>query len=375
MSIIYTRLGEVALRHEFYRDGVAKGLQVWPSVETSKLMKNGRIIFRQTAGGIVLLFRAEEDETTPLSPLSLPQSFFFFFSPENPSAFLQISDLNNGSETYQSGKLPNFKNSPALASTDPNNPEELSYQLLDGIRSKTFSIDVKLSPVPSSVLIKVRDATGNVISPGKDIHETPLPDAFELTPDEQGIFRFIFSLQGKKEGVYSFSLRNAGDTEDLWIKSFWLGNESPNQGFGLIELRYANTPNHLYGSREYYNLTIPMKESLWTYYVVNGNKKVDLISSSLDIEDDGNEGSVPYGTYLFDQIGASPNSDIKVNNLDTVVFRSQSKIPFFETPKLNLKLVKSPGNQVLISNLPNPSRSSPTKDFGGEANSEIYVFI
>lgn len=375
MSIIYTRLGEVALRHDFYKDGLAKDINLWPTEETALLMRNDKILVRRTPGGIVLLYRAEEDEVTPLTPLTLPKSFFFFFKPENPSSFLQITDLDDGSEVFQAGKVPFFQNTPANASADGDNPEELGYQLLDGIRSKVFSLDLKLNPTPSSILIKIRNAAGETISPGKDQAGNPLPDGFEVGPDDNGLFRFTFDLNGKKEGVYSFVLRNTADTEDLWSKNYWLGESRLNQPLGILELRFQAAPNHLYGAKEYYQLSFNRKESLWTYYVVNGNNKVDLISSELQIQDQGNEGSVPYGSYTFNRIGASPNADIKINNLDTVVFRSQGKIPYFEIPKLNFQLRKTPGNQVLISNLPNPSRSAPTKESGGEANSEIYVYI
>jgi hypothetical protein len=375
MSIIYTRLGEVALRHDFYRDGLAKDILLWPTDETAHLMKNGKILFRKTLGGIVLLYRAEEDEITPLTPLRLPQSFFFFFKPENASAFLQITDLDNGIEQFQADKVPFFQNTPANASTTSDAPEELAYQLLDGRRGKSFSFELSLNPVPSSVRIKVRNSAADVISPGKDIAGNPLPDGFEVSPDDHGVFRFLFDFSGKKEGVYTFTLRDAADTEDLWSKNYWLGDSPSSQPLGILELRYQAAPNHLYGSKDYYQLSFFRKESLWTYYVVNGNNKVDLISSELQIQDQGNEGSVPYGAYAFDQIGASPNADIKINNLETVVFRSQDKIPYFEIPKLNFQLRKTPENQVLISNLPNPSRSAPTKQSGGEANSEIYVFI
>lgn len=375
MSIIYTRLGEVAIRHNFYRDGLAKDMILWPTAETAHLMKNGKILFRKTPGGIVLLYRAEEDEVTPLAPLNLPQSFFFFFKPENASSFLQITDLDDGPAKFEAGKLPFFQNTPANASTDPDSPEELAYLLLDGIRAKTFSVQLSLSPTPTSVRVKVRNAAGEVISPGKDSAGNPLPDGYEVSPDGNGLIRFIFDFRGKKEGIYTVTLRDAADSTDLWSKNYWLGESQSSQPLGLLELRFHTSPNHPYGPREYYQLSFTRKESLWTYYVVNGNKKVDLVSSQLQIEDQGNEGTVPYGSYTFDRIGDSPSTDIKINNLETVVFRSQSKIPYFEIPKLNFQLRKTPGNQVLIPNLPNPSRSAPTKQSGGEANSEIYVFI
>jgi hypothetical protein len=375
MSIIYTRLGEVAIRHDFYRDGLAKDMILMPTPETAHLMQNGKILFRKTPGGIVLLYRAEDDEVTPLTPLALPQSFFFFFKPENAAAFLQITDLDNSSEKFQAGTIPFFQNTPANASTASDNPEELSYQLLDGIRPKTFSLQLTLAPIPTSVRVQVRNALGEVVSSGKDSTGTPLPDSHEIYADENGLYRIIFDLKGRKEGVYTFTLRNSGDTDDLWSKKYWLGESSSSQPLGLIELRYQAAPNHLYGAKEYYQVSFSRKESRWTYYVVNGNQKVDLVASNLKIQDQGNVGTVPYGTYTFDQIGDSPSAEVKINNLDTVVFRSQDKIPYFEIPKLNFQLRRTPGNQILITNLPNPSRSAPTKQSGGEANSEIYVFI
>ncbi|MBN3584710.1 hypothetical protein JYB64_20130 [Algoriphagus aestuarii] len=375
MSIIYTRLGEVALRHDFYLDGIAKGIQLRPSLETAHLLKNGRILFKVTPGGAVLLYRAGEDEVSPISPLKVPLSFFFYLESENPAALLQITDLDEGSIKYDSSKLPFFTNSPAQASTDPSSPEILSYRLLDGTRPKNFSLDLKLNPTPTSVRIKIRNAKNEIISPGRSQTGEWLPDLTEVLPDSQGNFRFIFDLKGKREGVYTFTLRDEGDTTDLWTKKYFLADDISRKSLGLVEIRYENAPAHLYGPKEYYQLEFSSKESLWTYFVVNGNQKIDLLTNNLSIEDDGNEGSVPYGTYNFSQIGASPNADIKLNGKETVVFRSQSKIPYFEIPKLNLKLVKTPGNQVLIPSLPNPSRSAPTKDFGGETNTEIYVYI
>ncbi|SIO07770.1 hypothetical protein [Algoriphagus halophilus] len=374
MSIIYSRLGEVALRHEYFKDGVARDLVLWPSEETSRIFQNGKIIFRQFQGGMILLYRAEEDETTPISPLTQPVSFYFFFQPKNPADFLQISDLDDGSNLYSSGKLPFFFNVPANASSDESSPENLSYDLLDGLRAKAFGIELTLEPFPPSVRIKVRKDLTQVVSPGKDENGLPLPDLFEIAPDDQGKIRFTFDLRGKAEGIYTFTLRDAGNTTDLWSKTYWVGNE-PASPLGLIRLEYVNAPSNLYGSKEHYRLTIPSQKSRWTYLIVNGNQKVDLLSKTLEIEDVDADLPPPYSTYQFDQVGDSPSTDIKINNRETVVFRSQVEIPFFETPKLSLRLVENPGSKVLVADLPNPSRAAPTKKIGADLNTEIYVFI
>ena len=67
--------------------------------------------------------------------------------------------------------------------------------------------------------------------------------------------------------------------------------------------------------------------------------------------------------------------DILVNNLKTLVFGSNQKIPFYESPKLKIELKKLSDNQTIIANLPNPSHSGIKKSFADRIESEVYVFI
>lgn len=67
--------------------------------------------------------------------------------------------------------------------------------------------------------------------------------------------------------------------------------------------------------------------------------------------------------------------DILVNNLQTLVFGSLQKIPFYEVPKLKIELRKKSDNQVIIANLPNPSHNGIKKLFADRFESEVYVFI
>jgi hypothetical protein len=67
--------------------------------------------------------------------------------------------------------------------------------------------------------------------------------------------------------------------------------------------------------------------------------------------------------------------DILVNNLQTLVFGSLQKIPFYEVPKLKIELRKKSDNQMIIANLPNPSHNGIKKLFADRFESEVYVFI
>ncbi|WP_332912545.1 hypothetical protein [Algoriphagus boritolerans] len=100
-----------------------------------------------------------------------------------------------------------------------------------------------------------------------------------------------------------------------------------------------------------------------------------MAAAQLSILDKGNPPDSPYATYNFQQVGTAPNAEVKINNAETVIFKSQVPIPFFESPKLNLELRRKPGNRVLFGNLPNPSRTGAIKINPGEEISEIYVFI
>ncbi len=376
MSIIYTRLFEVRVLHDYYREGTAKDIKLIPTRETQETLKKGRMLWRETPQGIVVLYRAEGDLSTPEVALAPPLDLWFFFHSTNSPQFFAVTQLSKGSRTYQSGDFLAFQNLPANASTDPGNPEKIALGIWDGARPKTFLTRVKLDPVPAKVIFQVKDASGTKIPSGLDASGNPFPLDRELSPDDKGEFLVSLDLKGKAEGNYTLTLRNEGDTLDLWTKTFFLTQDPEvKSALGVLGISYKTAPDHLYGGREYYAVDLKRKATKWTYIIVSQNNKVDLGTAQLSILDKGNPPDSPYATYTFQQIGTAPNADLKVNNAETVIFKSQVPIPFFENPKLNLELRRKPGNRVLFGHLPNPSRSGAIKVSPGEEISEIYVFI
>lgn len=376
MNIIYTRLLELGILHDYYQDGKAKDLHLAPTKETLDLFKSGRMLWREIPGGIVVLYRAEKDLTTPEVPLTAPLDIYFYLYSSNPTQFFNISDLTKGSRKYQKGDLLAFKNNPNNASQNASSPEKITLDFWDGGRPKVFTQKVKLEPIPAKVILQVKDAAGQKIPSGKDAIGNPKPLDLQLTPDDQGEISFEINLQGRSQGNYFFILRNEANTQDLWKKEYFLAEDSQgSSAIGIVKLSYPSAPAHLYGAREFYALDLKRKSTKWTFFIVSQNQKVDLSSTNLSILDKGNPPGSPYAVYNFQRVGTSPNPDIKINNSDTVVFKSQVPIPFFESPKLNLELRRTPGNRVLFAHLPNPSRSHIPKLAPGEEISEIYVFI
>lgn len=376
MNIIYARLFEISVLHDYFRDSIARNIKLVPTQETQDLLRKGRMLWRETPQGILVLYRAEDDLSTPEVSLPPPLDFHYFFKSTNSLQFFTITALTKGPRTYQSGDFLAFKSLPSSASTDPGNPEKIGLDIWDGSRPKSFTVRVNLNPAPAKALLQVKDASGNKIPSGLDENGVALPLDYELTPDDKGEFLLKLDLKGKPEGNYVLVLRNEADTLDLWKKEYFLTQDPDvNSALGVVKIAYRSAPTHLYGAREYYAIDLKRRATKWTYIIVSQNNKVDLGSAQLSIVDKGNPADSPYGTYTFQQQGAAPNADVKINNAATVIFKSQVPIPFFENPKLNLELRRKPGNRVLFGHLPNPARSGAVKVAPGEEISEIYVFI
>jgi hypothetical protein len=67
--------------------------------------------------------------------------------------------------------------------------------------------------------------------------------------------------------------------------------------------------------------------------------------------------------------------DVLVNDLQSLVFRSEQSIPVYEKPKQNIELQHLSDHQVIVAHLPNPSHAGISKTVGDQTESEVYVYI
>ncbi len=377
MNIIYQRLFNLGIGHDYYTDQRAKGVTLLPTPATATSLVNGKMLFKKVNNGIVVLYRALDDGITPMIDLGGDAKFTFYLSADYKNEFLNITDLDESvSRRYESSNIVYFTNDPANASTDAGSPETITHRVIDSLESQLFTYLFSLPAGPPEVLIRVTNAPGSLVSVGKSTDGTPLPTTLTLSKSEEDLYSQQIDLRNQPTGLYTITIRDIADANTLREELVYADSELASRDvLGIVDIVYETATDHLYGATEEYLLQFSRKETVWKYFVVDKNGKIDLVANDLLVTDTGAGGGDPYDTYVFNREGDEPHADIRVNNLDTIIFRSTAPIPFYEEPKLNLELRRNPGNLQVIANLPNPSHSGVTKDDSGSPASEIYVFI
>lgn len=377
MNIIYQRLFNLGIGHDYYTDQRAKGVTLLPTPATATSLVNSKMLFKKVNNGIVVLYRALDDGLTPMIDLGGDAKFTFYLSADYKNEFLNITDLDESvSRRYESSNIVYFTNDPANASTDAGSPETITHRVIDSLESQLFTYLFSLPAGPPEVLIRVTNALGSLVSVGKSTDGTSLPTTLTLTKSEEDLYSQQIDLRNQPTGLYTITIRDIADANTLREELVYADSELASRDvLGIVDIVYETATDHLYGDTEEYLLQFSRKETIWKYFVVDKNGKIDLVANDLLVTDTGVGGGDPYDTYVFNREGDEPHADIRVNNLDTIIFRSTAPIPFYEEPKLNLELRRNPGNLQVIANLPNPSHSGVTKDDSGSPASEIYVFI
>lgn len=376
MNIIYTRLFNLSIRHDYYENGLAKEVSLWPTAETAKLLKGARMLFKRTLKGVAVLYRAQEDEITPFVDLGKDVRLTFELSIGNRNEFLNITDLDESpSRKYSSSNILYFKNDPASASIDPDAPEVLGFELIDFIQSRLFTFSFGLASSPAQVLLRVSNEDGTLVSVGKHTDGTPF--AATLTLDRQGDDSYSqqIDLRDQAKGRYTITIRNTADTTTLMDKEVYLDEDMAGRNVsGIVDIIYNTGEDRIYNDTEEYAVQFTRQASLWKYFVINKSKTHDFSSDTFTI-DDGGSGTGPYVVNTFALSGSAPSADVKVSGLDTLVFLSDNAIPFYEVPKTSIELNKNALANPVLNHLPNPLHSGVLKEESGSLASEIYVFI
>jgi len=381
VSINYNRLFNLRISHDYFENGKAGGLNLHPTRATRSILRGGNMLFKTIPLGITVLYRAQDDEVTPFVELSADLKLTFVLRVENKAEFLNISDLDESpSKKYRSSNILHFSNDPSSASIDADSPEPVTHELLDSLRNALFTYAFTLETPPSEVLLRVRNSGGDLVSVGKTAEGAPLPTTLTLELNDDGSYSQQVDLRAQPAGTYSVTIRNSGDTDTLKEEKIYVSDELASRDIlGVVDILYESATGHLYGDTEQYDLRFNRKESIWKYFIVNKNQTAELSDDPLSLPDleivDNGNGSPVYTTATFNREGDAPHANIKVNGLDTVIFKSVDPIPFFEVPKAEVQLKTSSDDTVLIEHLPNPSHSGAVKELGGELESEIYVFI
>ncbi len=371
MTRSFKILFTVDVKHNFYEDEVSNDIEIVPTKECAQLFKDGRMHFRTTSTGIVVLYRVDDDDN-PFVNLNGDVTFTFalYLRNTNNVEFLNFTDFTAGSKTYNGKNVLHFTN----GATDG----DLDFGYIDHLEGPVFTyrFPFDLEDTGDSATLTVKNEDGLAISVLKDTEGDPINPPYAVEADPGGIYRQSVDFNERPKGLYTFEADgNPGQSEeelvyvdeDLYTKNV----------FGLLTLNYA--AEDLYSNAEAFDMRFVRKETTWKYFIVNKSGNIDLDAYDLGLTDTSNDGSNPSNPYEDNTFtkGTEPDPNIAVDGFDTVVFTSDQLIPYYESPKLGLNLTKAepppppnPPQTTVIKNLPNPPLKGVTTD-----TSEVYIYI
>ena len=344
MSISYQLLYEIVTNHNYYADGVAPDLSFQPTPESLKILKDNKLRVACNPGKVAVYFQSL-DGSNPLVNLG-EIKLTFTIQLQNAIEFLNFTNLNT-SQDYSGKKKLFFQNLPVEDTT-------IDHSLLDFLKGSVFTYRLPISTENPSTeeadLILRHIATNETISIN------------EIAANQEGGFIQSIDLRKAKNGLYAFESTNTTslttETEQIYIDDAL----ATAPLFGLVEITYnGDSPTQ-------YQLNFQRKTTLWNYIVVNKSSRTDF--SELLVKDNNSNNEDPYQSYQFQK----QPGQVQVGASTAVVFQSDTQIPFFQRPKLEIELVKemNGSDMVLLKNLSNPSLDQISSD---PNESDIYVFV
>lgn len=354
---MYRKLFNINALHDYYKNGICNSLTIIPTADCLKKIKNYKLIFKQNGSSFNIVYKATDESGTPLIDAS-GLLFTFIISLNNPNELLNITHLDINTDVFTSKKVIHFTNNPA-------NSKTITHKFIDYLKPQIFNykFPFKANNLSTDIAnLEVLDMEGNTI----------LGSWSSIPPDNDYYYYKKIDLSNYPNGKYIF---RPGDSNNVQRDEIiYIDNELSNQSiFGLIEIAYDSN------ALDEYNISLIRQESYWKYFIVNKSGNIDLDSFSLNIENTSDENPSPYEKKYKFLKGQEPDSHIKVNGYETVVFTSENKIPFYEEPLLNIELLKKDktGDPAaegisLIKHLPNPKKNGIINK---NSESEIYVFL
>jgi|GEM_PF-2834040 len=377
INTVYKKLFNTVIAHDFYVDNISrKDLAVVPTQETMQALKNGNMIFRTSADGFRVFYRAEDGGGSFVDFSNL--RLVFAVQLENIAAFLNFTDLDDDTSEYKAGKILYFTNA---ADVQAN---ELTYKLLDSLRPAMFTYQFP----------KVTGVTGNVgklviTGPDNTIVTPTYPDPDNIPKTSAGTFVYPIDFTGMQKGIYKFETSIDGTPNK--IETIYIDNELAKQKvFGIVDIKVINADDDSFPPEplspspplppvtesRVYTMRFVRRVTQWRYIVVLKSPSVSP-SAVLGIIDDVPQ--APYGTLSFT---TNPLNDRIVNGFPAKVFNSTvATIPYFETPKKNLNIKKDPDVEeplmptMVLKNIPGPPLQVVSADPENVNITEIYVYI
>ncbi len=394
MNISFDILFRIMIDHSYFKENPVRDLEIIPTETSARMLINAGLIWRQTSGGLIVLYEKDPTEEEPHDiPWKLKNEPFklAFYIIAKSSLFYNYSDIpdsiklpevfywNNREKNDQDGKL--LLNKGTKVSSDD----------LVSLREKLLTI-TGTSSNPSETFM-MKDIDGNILI------NRSIKVKKQKETDTEGVYFTQVDLAGPDEGRYQ--LEYAGKTEEIYVAGSW----TPDRLLGIVEIfngtevavdnRFMNGTNV---SAKNYHLVFNARETFWKYYIVLRNISED--PGLQVIYQESTQEDLPYPDEV--EFKSEPPEEQRTETFkDNIVllFQSQKTIPFYEIARKGISLqdtsssgsggggpgrgrgrggdADDPGmDKDVIKNLPNAPVSAikPNSD-DGKIYSEIFIYV
>lgn len=307
MNINYKRILNLVTGHNYFKDGMDKFVTLFPTTETDTLLRNGKMLFKRLPNGITILYKTLDDEITPFVELDKNQHFTFVLKSQNISGLLGITNLDESlARPFMAGNIVYFTNNPLNPSFNKNNPEILSKEIIDSLRSPLFTYKFSVNGNPTLVKLIVTNSSGNPVSVVKDALGNYLPETIPLSINPNNTFEQQVDLRDYQRGRYQITIKSADETTTLKTEEIYVDEQLERENIlGIVDIVYKSTSANLYGETEEYKLQFEYCRTFWKYYIVNKSKNISFDTDSLLITDAGTLNGSPYLINNFQRVYSS----------------------------------------------------------------------
>ena len=301
MKINYHRLFNLRVTHNYYSDANGRFFHFEPLPETQLLLKSGKMLMKGLPNGFTILYRTNDSGSTPFIDLSGDQKFIFTIVCSNTTQLMGTTSLDESvSKEFKSSNILFFANDPTTASDNPGNPEMITHTIIDSSRTELFTFQFGIEGNPASVLMRVFDSDGNLVSIGEDTEGVPFPTSLPLSIANNNTFLQQVDLRNKPKGRYTISIFDDSGTTILLTEKIYVDDTiATKKILGLVELSYTSATNHLFGNTEEYLLKFERLNTIWKYFIINRTSNIDFTTDSVSINDQGVLNGVPYSINVF----------------------------------------------------------------------------
>jgi len=365
----YRKFFTIQIRHNYYEDNLCGDLIFNPTRTTSLLLRNQRWLYKDFATGFNLICEVNDDRKPKIKIQE--SNLHFGIGLKEAAKFLAITNLNETSPAKE------FLSNKKIYISNNGLNNDLKYSIIDSIVGDLMSLNFVL-PANDEITLRLNSYSENNHVIAYDTGGKPIEGPYKIKKSQDDTFAKLLNLSKLPDGLYFISIKNKADTgSDLLTYIIFKSNElrsKPN--FGVLDIKIPNIGTAIGETK--FLLSFIRKETIWKYYIVN-QSGIDLDDFKFSVEDKSSDGpgsgNTVYTNYTFvgKPIPADDTDPInKIANAEIVLFKSNSKIPFFQKIKTGLVLSKIDGASevVLLKDLPNPM---PEKQVGEE--SKIYIYV